>query len=276
MGKLKISKQDVIDVIKKRWWIILIEFGILAVILLADLLSKKYVVDFLFKQSGHSYVLINGFINLTYTENTGAGFGLFAGNTTALTVITAIVIVGILIYLILAQKENMWLRVSLLFIVGGGIGNLVDRIALGYVRDFIQFAFWKNFAIFNIADSFVTVGVFMLVIVLIVMLVSEGKKNKKEFEAEQAGKPEQELSDPLDAPIALNPMMKSENDYTFEVSEKVSEKETKETSEKERKETSNKTQSIDTQKIDKDNTEQSVNTVGKAAKDDSAEVSENN
>ena len=185
MAKIKITRKDVIDVIKKRWWVMLIELAVLGIILLADLLTKKYAVEFLMTQNGQSYPLIKGFITLTYTENTGAGFGLFAGNTTALTVITAIVIVAVLVYLILAQKENMWLRVSLLFIVGGGIGNLVDRIGLGYVRDFIKFAFWDEFAIFNIADSFVTVGVFMLVIVLIVMLVTEGKKNRKAFEEEQ-------------------------------------------------------------------------------------------
>lgn len=196
----------------------LIELGVLGVILLFDLLTKKYAVEFLSTKSGWSYPLMEGFIHLTYTENTGAGFGMFSGNTTALTVITAIVIAGILVYLIIAQKETMWLRVPLLFIVGGGIGNLVDRIALGYVRDFIKFAFWDEFAIFNIADAFVTVGVFMLIIVLIVMLVQEGKKNRKAFEEEQANKPAETLSDPLDNPIPLNPMMSSPNDYTFDES----------------------------------------------------------
>lgn len=218
MAKFKITKQDVLDVIKKRWWIMLIELGVLGVILLFDLLTKKYAVEFLSTKSGWSYPLMEGFIHLTYTENTGAGFGMFSGNTTALTVITAIVIAGILVYLIIAQKETMWLRVPLLFIVGGGIGNLVDRIALGYVRDFIKFAFWDEFAIFNIADAFVTVGVFMLIIVLIVMLVQEGKKNRKAFEEEQANKPAETLSDPLDNPIPLNPMMSSPNDYTFDES----------------------------------------------------------
>ena len=56
----------------------------------------------------------------------------------------------------------------------------------------------------------------MLVIVLIVMLVTEGKKNRKAFEEEQKNTVQQATSDPLEAPIALNPMMKSENDYTFE------------------------------------------------------------
>lgn len=216
MAKFKITKQDVVETIKKRWWIMLIELAVIGVILLFDLLTKKYAVEFLSTQHGWKHPFIEGFISLTYTENTGAGFGMFSGNTTALTVITALVIVAIIVYLIIAQKESMWLRVSLLFIVGGGIGNLVDRIGLGYVRDFIKFDFWESFAIFNIADSFVTVGVFMLIAVLIVMLVKEGKKNKKAFEEEQAGKPAETHADPLDAPIPLNPMMESVNEYTFE------------------------------------------------------------
>ncbi|MCM1306295.1 MAG: signal peptidase II [Bacteroides sp.] len=228
MAKFKITKRDVIDVVKKRWWVMLIELGVLAVILLADLLTKKYIVEFLFTKDGRTYPLIKGFITLAYTENTGAGFGIFQGNTVALTVVTAIVIAAILVYLILAQKENMWLRVSLLFIVGGGIGNLVDRIGLGYVRDFIQFAFWEDFAIFNVADSFVTVGVFMLIIVLIVMLVSERKKSVKEFEEEQKNKLQEHFSDPLDAPIELNPMMKSENEFTIEAVSAISQPENNE------------------------------------------------
>jgi len=214
MGKIKITKQQVVETLKKRWWIILIELAVIGVILLVDLLVKKHIQNTM--SLGQTRTLIKGFINLTYTTNTGAGFGLFQGNTTALTVITCLVTVGILVYLALAQKETEWLRIPLVFIVGGGIGNIVDRIALGYVRDFIEFAFWEKFAIFNIADMFVTVGTFMLVIVLIVMLVKEGNKNKKEFEAEQAGKPEELHDDPLDAPINLNPMMRSENDFVFE------------------------------------------------------------
>lgn len=204
------------DTIKKRWWVMLIELIALAVLLVADLVSKKFVVEFLLAQPAQSYKLIPGFIHLTYSENTGAGFGMLSGNTTLLIVVTFIVIIGLTIFLIFAQKQNEWLRASLLLIVGGGIGNLVDRLGLGYVRDFIEYAFLKNFAICNVADVFVTVGAVMLIIVLIVMLVKEGRKNQKEFEKEQAGKPQEEAQDPLDAPININPMLASPNDYKFD------------------------------------------------------------
>lgn len=220
---VKAFAKDWVETLKKRWWILLIEFAVLAIILVADLVSKEYVVKFLSTQSGMFYEAIPNFINFQYTENTGAGFGMFKGNTTALTVITLIVVIALMIFLILKLKENMWLRVSLIFIIGGGIGNIVDRVNLGYVRDFIQFDFWDSFAIFNVADSFVTVGAFMLIIVLIVMLVQEGRKNKKEFEEEQAKKIASgeivEEIDPLDQPINLNPMLSSQNTYTFEQGE---------------------------------------------------------
>ena len=112
-----------------------------------------------------------------------------------------------------------------MLILAGAVGNCIDRLVYGYVVDMFKLEF-VNFAVFNVADSFVTVGAFMLIVVLIVMLVKEGKKNQKEFEEEQKNKftNEQEQIDPLDAPVNLNPMMKSENDFSFVVSEKKEEK----------------------------------------------------
>ena len=185
MAQHKIDKQQILDILKKRWWIMLIEFAVLAIIITLDLVSKQYVCKFLSTQPGLRYNLIDKFIELQYTENTGAGFGVFSGKTLALTVITIIVVAGLFGYLFLAQKQSEWLRVALIFISAGGIGNVVDRLALGYVRDFIRFSFWEDFAIFNVADAFVTVGAFILIVVLIIMLIMEGRKGKKAFEEEQ-------------------------------------------------------------------------------------------
>lgn len=192
MSKIEISKEvvskklsDYASALKKRWPLLLLEAFILAAILALDLCLKDYLKEFLLGKSGMSYTLINGFMDLQYSENTGAGFGMFQGNTTALIVVTAIVIAIICFYLLFMQKDAEWLRIPLVFIVGGGIGNLVDRIALGYVRDFFKFTF-VDFAIFNIADVFVTVGAILLIIALIVMMVQEGKKSKTKFEEEQA------------------------------------------------------------------------------------------
>ncbi len=223
-AKTKAFLADWTQVAKKKWWLYIVELAVIAVILVADLLSKKYVWNFLDQNGVQENVI--GLFNLVKVKNEGAGFGIFQGKTIGLTIITFIVVIAICVYLFFALKETEWLRISLVFITAGGIGNIVDRIAFGYVRDFIQFSFWDSFPVFNVADSFVTVGAFMLVVVLIVMLVQEGKKNHKEFEEEQKNKVanEQEQIDPLDAPINLNPMMKSENDYSFVVSENSDEK----------------------------------------------------
>lgn len=222
--QIKTFLADWTEVAKKKWWLYLVELAVIAVILIADLLSKKYVWE-LVDNHGMQENVLNLF-NITKVKNEGAGFGIFQGKTVGLTVVTFIVVIAICVYLFFALKESEWLRISLVFITAGGIGNIVDRIEFGYVRDFIQFSFWTDFPVFNIADSFVTVGAFMLVVVLIIMLVQEGKKNQKEFEEEQKNKvaTQNEPTDPLDAPINLNPMMKSNNDFDFIVSEKTDEK----------------------------------------------------
>lgn len=227
-AKVKTFLSDWAKVAKKKWWLYLVELAVVAIILVADLLSKKAAWEYLNNYGVKT--LVPHLFNLVMVPNTGAGFGIFQSKTVALTVVTLIVIAAIVVYLFFALKESEWLRISLVFITAGGIGNIVDRIKFGYVRDFLQFAFWTDFPSFNIADSFVTVGAFMLVVVLIVMLVKEGKKNQKEFEEEQNGITDnQEQSDPLDAPVNLNPMMKSQNDYTFVVSEQKEDDKTQET-----------------------------------------------
>lgn len=157
-----------------------IEFLLLAFTIVFDLCMKEFLYDFLLKHDGN-YVVVKGFLDLTYSENTGAGFGMFKDGTLALTVITAIIIVGIFGYLLVAKRKDIWLRISLVLIAGGGIGNLVDRIGLKYVRDFFEFTF-MDFAIFNIADFFVTVGAFMLIFYLIYLIVIDFVKGKDKKE----------------------------------------------------------------------------------------------
>ncbi len=217
-AQIKTFLADWVSVAKKKWWLYIVELAVVAIILVADLLSKKAAWEYL-----NTYgvkTLVPHLFNLVMVQNTGAGFGILQGKTVALTVVTIIVVAAIYVYLFFALKESEWLRISLVFVTAGGIGNIVDRIKYGYVRDFLQFAFWEDFPAFNVADSFVTVGAFMLVIVLIIMLVQEGKKSQKEFEEQQKNNVNvNEQLDPLDGPINLNPMMKSQNEFTFVVSE---------------------------------------------------------
>ncbi len=107
--------------------------------------------------------------------NTGAGFGIFAGYTIELSIISAIMIIALLIYNHFVKNKNTFYCIGMGFVLGGAVGNLVDRIFLGYVRDFIYLDFWTSFPVFNFADSFLCIGAVMLVIFILFM----GKKNEK-------------------------------------------------------------------------------------------------
>jgi len=115
-----------------------------------------------------TFPIIPNFFHLTYVENTGAAFSLFSDMQFFLILIT-LIFIGILIfflYKIPKYRENFWINISLSFIIGGAIGNLIDRIRLHYVVDFLDFRMIK-FAIFNFSDVFVVCGSILLVIALL-------------------------------------------------------------------------------------------------------------
>lgn len=162
-----------------------IEILLFAFIITFDLTMKDYLYDFVVNRNGGHYTVVEGFFALNYSENTGMGFGLGQDSTTGITVMTCIVIVVVIGYLAVFRKDKAYIRIPLVMVAAGGIGNLVDRIALGYVRDFFEFTF-MDFAIFNIADSFVTVGAIALIIGLIVMMAVTAKDEKARQAAEEA------------------------------------------------------------------------------------------
>ena len=162
-----------------------IEILLFAFIITFDLTMKDYLYDFVVNRNGGYYTVVEGFFALNYSENTGMGFGLGQDSTTGITVMTCIVIVVVIGYLAVFRKDKAYIRIPLVMVAAGGIGNLVDRIALGYVRDFFEFTF-VDFAIFNIADSFVTVGAIALIIGLIVMMAVTAKDEKVRQAAEEA------------------------------------------------------------------------------------------
>lgn len=107
--------------------------------------------------------IIKDVLHLTYVENTGAAFSVFRDKQVFLIGVTIMVGVFIGLLLLKAVKTNEILvyRISLLLVLGGAIGNIIDRIRLHYVIDFIDFRI-INFAVFNIADIFVVVGTILL------------------------------------------------------------------------------------------------------------------
>lgn len=121
-----------------------------------------------------SIPVIKGVFNITYVKNTGASFGMMAGARWFFVAVTVILIAAVIYYAVKNKITDKLFLVSASFVVGGGIGNLIDRIATGAVVDFFDFCL-INFAIFNVADCFVVVGVILMAIYYI-----KEEKTKKE------------------------------------------------------------------------------------------------
>lgn len=125
-----------------------------------------------------SFVIIDHILEFSYLENTGAAFSSFSGRQTFLILLTSIVIlIMIWKYLTLPSKKRFdGIRICLLFIVSGAVGNLIDRISQQYVVDFIYFV-PIDFPKFNMADIYITVGIVLLAVLLFFYY------NDEEFEA---------------------------------------------------------------------------------------------
>jgi signal peptidase II len=133
-------------------------------ILIADQVSKAAISSKL--SLGQSIPIINNVLHLTFIKNTGAAFGLFKNSTyffIAVSVISVAIIGAMLLKAIKDDKffGSFLLNFSLILIMSGALGNLIDRISLGYVIDFIDVRIWP---IFNLADSSITIGTGLLII----------------------------------------------------------------------------------------------------------------
>lgn len=123
----------------------------------------KYIVVNNLKPNGNITV-INGLLDFTYLENRGAAFGIFS-NQRYFFIITTCVVMIFLIYVAFFKVSSLLFNVSIAFIIGGGIGNLIDRIFLGYVIDYIQVSFFPP--VCNFADYCITFGTMLLFIWII-------------------------------------------------------------------------------------------------------------
>ncbi len=132
--------------------------------LLLDQITKYWVVAEL--KPIRTFVLIKNVLSLTYRENTGAAFSILEGHTEFLTIITLFVTIALLFVVFSGKIKNIFAEYSLLFIAIGGIGNCIDRIFSGFVVDMFEFTF-IDFAVFNVADIFVTCGSLLFICIFI-------------------------------------------------------------------------------------------------------------
>lgn len=146
-------------------------FVILLVVL--DQASKIYLT-LINKTSPIDLEVIRGFFRITYTCNDGAAFSILKGKRVFFIIMT-IIVVFLIVYYLLKNKVYWVEKYSLLLIISGAVGNLIDRIMYGYVIDFLDFIiFGYDFPVFNIADSFITIGAIGLII-SILFLNKEGE-----------------------------------------------------------------------------------------------------
>ncbi len=143
-----------------------LEVLLIAVLIVLDQFTKKLAVAKLMNQP--AYVLINGVLELDYLENRGVAFGMFQGQRFLIFAV-GIVFLAFLLFIKIKMpigKKYTALHIILSCVAAGGIGNMIDRISLGYVIDFISFVL-IDFPIFNVADCYVVCGVIAMCIVLL-------------------------------------------------------------------------------------------------------------
>jgi len=135
-----------------------------AMILLMDILSKNYFSDNY--QLGESHPIIDGFFNFTLVHNRGAAFGMGSQWSKPFFLMTTFIALGVVLYLLYKNKREEFLaRVGLVMIVAGALGNVIDRIRLGYVVDFLDvYVQSYHWPVFNVADSAISVGALLFIL----------------------------------------------------------------------------------------------------------------
>lgn len=146
-------------------------------LIVIDQVVKILVISKLALQQ--SIIIINNFFNITYVRNTGAAWSILSGNVLLLIMISVLALVAIYYYLIKDKYLNKIDIVSYSMLIGGIIGNLIDRIVHGYVIDYLDFKIFNyNFPIFNIADTLIVISIIIIGISLIVGEYREQNRNK--------------------------------------------------------------------------------------------------
>ena len=161
---------------------------VIAAVVALDQVSKHLIMKFLDREE--PFVLIKGIFRFSYVENDGAAFGSFGDQRWVFMIVSTIGIIALLVYLWRFRPESKFACVALSFVIGGGIGNMVDRFfykgslphteGKNVVIDFIDFyAFPKIWPwVFNVADSFVCIGAGMLIAWCVYELIREIKNEK--------------------------------------------------------------------------------------------------
>jgi len=165
--------------LRRKWWQSIV-FSLIAVsVVVGDQLSKAWIRSNL--ALGES-LPEGGFFFLTHIRNTGASFGLFQEYSFQLTIVAFVAIGIVFLYAFFITRrypflKNMVSRAALGSILGGAVGNLIDRLRFGYITDFIGVGIWPPF---NVADSAITVGVVVFAGSLLYLIFGQKPETKRD------------------------------------------------------------------------------------------------
>ncbi|MGE5495864.1 MAG: signal peptidase II [Burkholderiales bacterium] len=160
----------------------MLQIIIIVLAVAADQLTKFLLVPMLLQLPDKTMTVIPGVFKLTYVENEGASFGIFQGAQVFFIIVTVIVlIVGAVLMIKTRHRQGLFLKISLSLVIGGAIGNFIDRVFIGHVRDLFSFKDLYFPWVFNIADMCLVIGAIMLgVFVLFIYRPKEDKYKKDE------------------------------------------------------------------------------------------------
>ena len=166
---------------------IILMLVIVAVLLAADQLIKVWAVSELAGGASREFIKFgdNEIVNLTYTENTGAAFSIMSGEQWFTIGFASLALIIFAVYVIKNYRNSRAAMIFSAMVISGGIGNLIDRIRIGYVVDYIEMRLFR-FAIFNFADICVTVGIVLLMIYILFFYGHRIKEEKTVTETGQA------------------------------------------------------------------------------------------
>ena len=163
---------------KRYFWDYVFLLGIAGFIVILDQWSKNLVRTLIPLGSSWSpFAWLDPYARLVHWQNTGAAFGMFKDASMVLTVLAFIVIGAILFYYPQVNQNDWSLRLALSMQLGGAVGNLIDRLTIGHVTDFISVG---NFPVFNVADASISVGA---VVLFLGVWLQERAEKKKQAES---------------------------------------------------------------------------------------------
>jgi signal peptidase II len=158
-------------------------FGIVALIIILDQLTKFQIRNTLrVGESWMPWAWLAPFARIVHWKNTGAAFGLFQNASTVLAILAVVVSIIVIVYYHHIPVEEKLMRTAMAMMLGGAIGNLIDRLTIGHVTDFISLG---TFPVFNVADSCITIGVGILLLAMWIKEIREKRATKNLSQPEE-------------------------------------------------------------------------------------------